>query len=63
VLEFEPAAPGQFRERVTGSEFDLLGRGIAGALTGTRLRPVPHGNHFWFAWGVFKPRTRIGPTP
>jgi Protein of unknown function (DUF3179) len=59
VLEFEPAAPGRFRERVTGSEFDLLGRGIAGPLKGTRLRPVPHGNRFWFAWGVFKPRTRI----
>ena len=20
---------------------------------------VPHGNHFWFAWAVFRPETRI----
>ncbi|NIR43478.1 MAG: DUF3179 domain-containing protein, partial [Gemmatimonadetes bacterium] len=25
----------------------------------TSLEPVPHGNHFWFAWAVFKPETRV----
>jgi hypothetical protein len=59
VLEFEPAGPGRFRDRGTGSEFDIVGRGIFGPLRGRMLKPIPHGNHFWFAWGVFKPATRI----
>jgi len=37
----------------------LLGRATSGPLRGSQLRPIPHGNHFWFAWGVFKPATRI----
>jgi hypothetical protein len=63
VLEFEASVPGRFRDRVTGSEFDLLGRAIAGPLEGRELRPVPHGNHFWFAWGVFRPETRVVDQP
>jgi hypothetical protein len=59
VLEFEPRAEGRFRDKVTGSEFDLLGRAISGPLQGQTLKPIPHGNHFWFAWAVFKPKTRI----
>lgn len=59
MLEFEPAGTGRFRDRVTGSMFDLLGRATSGPLRGSQLSPVPHGNHFWFAWGVFKPGTRI----
>jgi hypothetical protein len=26
---------------------------------GSRLEPVVHGNHFWFAWAVFQPDTRV----
>lgn len=59
VLKFEPESEGRFRDQVTGSEFDLLGRAMSGALEGKKLKPIPHGNHFWFAWGVFKPKTRI----
>jgi Protein of unknown function (DUF3179) len=59
VLKFEPNGEGRFRDKVTGSEFDLLGRALSGPLEGEKLRPVPHGNHFWFAWGVFKPKTRL----
>ncbi|MBA3759786.1 MAG: DUF3179 domain-containing protein [Gemmatimonadales bacterium] len=59
VLKFEPSGEGRFRDRQTGSEFDLLGRAISGPLQGKTLRAIPHGNHFWFAWGVFKPKTRI----
>ncbi|MBA3761458.1 MAG: DUF3179 domain-containing protein [Gemmatimonadales bacterium] len=59
VLEFEPSGEGRFRDRVTGSEFDLLGHATSGPLKGKTLKAVPHGNHFWFAWGVFKPKTRI----
>jgi hypothetical protein len=36
-----------------------VGRAISGPLQGKTLRAIPHGNHFWFAWGVFKPKTRI----
>ena len=59
VLKFEPSGEERFRDRQTGSEFDLLGRAISGPLQGKTLRAIPHGNHFWFAWGVFKPKTRI----
>jgi hypothetical protein len=63
VLRFEPGRDGRFRDRVTGSEFDLLGRAVTGPLLGTRLQSIPHGNHFWFAWGVFKPSTRVVSSP
>jgi hypothetical protein len=63
VLSFEPGRDGRYRDRVTGSEFDLLGRAMTGPLRGRRLRPIPHGNHFWFAWGVFKPSTRVVISP
>jgi hypothetical protein len=62
-LSFEPVSAGRFRDRVTESEFDVLGRGLTGPLRGTRLKPIPHGNHFWFAWGVFKPSTRVVSSP
>jgi hypothetical protein len=63
VLEFEPAGNGRFRDRRTGSAFDLLGRATAGPLRGRTLRPIPHGNHFWFAWAVFRPSTRVVAAP
>jgi hypothetical protein len=63
VLKFEAGEAGRFRDRVTGSDFDLLGRARSGPLRGSQLRPIPHGNHFWFAWGVFKPGTRIVDAP
>jgi hypothetical protein len=59
LLSFESAGVGRFRDRASGSEFDVLGRAIAGPLRGAKLQPIPHGNHFWFAWGVFKPSTRV----
>ncbi len=59
ALTFAPAGNGRFRDRETGSTWDLLGRAVAGPLTGRRLRAVAHGNHFWFAWAVFRPDTRI----
>ena len=43
----------------TGSTWDMLGRATAGTLKGQRLRPLVSGNHFWFAWAVFKPETRV----
>ncbi|HEV8176266.1 MAG TPA: DUF3179 domain-containing protein, partial [Gemmatimonadales bacterium] len=37
VLQFEPSGEGRFRDRVTGSEFDLLGRATSGPLEGKTL--------------------------
>ncbi len=59
TLSFAPSGPGRFRDQETGSTWNLLGRGIDGPLEGRQLRAIPHGNHFWFAWGVFKPATRV----
>ena len=37
----------------------MLGKAIDGPLTGAALEPVISANHFWFAWAVFQPETRI----
>ena len=59
VLTFEPRGNGRFRDRETGSEWNLSGRAVKGELEGTQLTEIVHGNHFWFAWGVFRPDTEI----
>ncbi len=59
VLTFEPRGNGRFRDRETGSEWNLSGRAVKGELEGTQLAEIVHGNHFWFAWGVFRPDTEI----
>ena len=41
----------------TGSVWDIFGNAVEGTLAGKSLAPVVHGNHFWFAWAVFKPDT------
>ena len=43
----------------TGSTWNVLGKAIDGPLTGAALEPVISANHFWFAWAVFEPETRI----
>jgi hypothetical protein len=43
----------------TDSTWDILGRAVAGPLSGERLREVVSVNHFWFSWAAFKPETRI----
>jgi len=48
-----------FQDRETGSHWDFAGRAIAGPLQGQRLRAIPHGNHFWFAWIVFRPDSEL----
>ena len=58
-LTFRPEGDGRFKDEETGSTWTLAGKAIAGPLTGSELVPVAHGNHFWFAWVVFKPDTRI----
>ena len=43
----------------TGSVWNIQGHAVSGPLEGKALRKIVHGDHFWFAWGVFKPNTRI----
>ena len=50
---------GRFRDRETGSTWNLAGEAVAGALKGERLTPIAHGNHFWFAWVAFRPDTEL----
>ncbi len=52
-----PDAP--IRDAETGSTWDVTGRATDGPLEGVRLEPIPHGDHFWFAWAAFEPSTRI----
>jgi hypothetical protein len=59
TLTFERARDGGFRDRETGTRWNLLGRALAGPLSGRQLRPIPHGDYFWFAWAAFRPETRV----
>ncbi|UCG86323.1 MAG: DUF3179 domain-containing protein [Gemmatimonadota bacterium] len=58
-LTFEPNGNGLFQDKQTGSTWNLLGYAIAGPMAGHRLAAIEHGNHFWFAWAVFKPDTKV----
>ncbi len=53
------AAAGTIRDRETSSRWNVLGQATDGPFAGQQLAPVVHGNHFWFAWSVFKPATRV----
>ena len=57
-LRFE-ARDGAIVDSGTGSTWDVLGRAVAGPLAGRQLTPLVSGNHFWFAWAVFQPETRV----
>jgi len=50
---------GHFVDQQTKSTWDITGRALAGALEGKRLRPIPHGDFFAFAWFAFKPETAL----
>jgi hypothetical protein len=58
-LTFEPAGDGLFRDRETGSTWNLSGKATAGPTAGAQLTEIVHGNHFWFAWAVFRPETEV----
>ena len=58
-LVFEKAGDGRFKDRQTGTVWNLVGQAIEGELVGTQLTEVVHGNHFWFAWGVFRSETKV----
>jgi len=50
---------GRLTDRQTGSEWDLLGRAVAGPLNGRRLEALDSGVHFAFAWLAFNPDSEI----
>jgi hypothetical protein len=51
------------KDRETGSTWSVAGIATAGKLAGSRLDPVAHGDHFWFAWAAFAPKTTIWAAP
>jgi len=55
----EGAEDAPIRDRETGSTWSIAGIAIDGELEGSRLEPVVHGDHFWFAWAAFAPETTI----
>ena len=59
ALSFESLGDGSFRDRETGSTWDVTGRATAGPLAGRRLRPVVSDQQFWFALAAFLPDARI----
>ncbi len=61
-LTFEAVGEG-FRDRETGSVWNLLGQAVKGPFVGQRLRPVPHVDAFWFAWAAFNPDTSVATEP
>ena len=58
VLTFEASAEG-VKDVETGSVWSRSGRAVSGPLEGSALSPVVHGNHFWFAWAVFRPEAEV----
>ncbi len=59
VLEFSVTDEGGIVDSETKSQWNVLGSATDGPLAGKQLQPVVSGNHFWFAWAVFKPETRV----
>lgn len=48
-----------FRDRQTGSTWDIAGRAVSGELRGARLAPARHDEQFWFALAAFVSDARI----
>jgi uncharacterized protein DUF3179 len=59
-LTFVPVEEG-FLDNETGSTWNILGESVDGPLVGERLAGVDVDDSFWFAWGTFKPDSRILP--
>ncbi len=48
---------GVITDRETNSAWNIFGEAVSGDLAGSRLVPIVHGNHFWFAQQSFFPDT------
>jgi hypothetical protein len=57
-LAFQSAGE-KIRDTQTETEWDILGRAVAGPMSGAQLTPLAAINHFWFSWAAFRPDTRI----
>ncbi len=55
------AADGEFIDAETGSTWNIFGESTAGPLEGQTLDGIDVDDSFWFAWGTFKPESRILP--
>lgn len=62
LLTFE-FADGAFRDRETGSVWNLSGQALSGPMAGTQLPALLHASPFWFAWAAFHPQTRLVTRP
>ena len=65
LLSFKPGPLWTLLEdTTTGSTWDIVtGLAVAGPLTGTPLRRVPHVTIYWFAWVDFYPHTTLFRAP
>jgi hypothetical protein len=59
TLKFNVDDDGRILDTETKSQWNVLGRAVEGPLSGKQLESILNGNHFWFAWAVFKPETRV----
>jgi hypothetical protein len=59
ALTFDAAGDGVFRDRQTGSSWDITGLAHSGPLAGRQLAAVRHDVQFWFAVAAFVPDARI----
>jgi hypothetical protein len=50
---------GDFIDNETGTRWDITGKGLAGKLSGRRLKKIKHGDYFAFAWFAFRPNTKV----
>lgn len=50
---------GEFTDGQTKSRWNVFGQAINGKLKGKALKQIEHGDHFAFAWLVFRPETKI----
>ena len=58
ILTFMATDDG-FVDEETGSLWNIAGEAIEGPLSGSQLVRLVSGEHFWFAWSVFKPDTIV----
>jgi hypothetical protein len=58
TLTFEAIRQG-YRDRQSGSTWNVFGIAVTGPMSGERLTPVQHVDAFWFAWAAFNPSTTV----
>ena len=62
TFRYEPTPAeggGPFVDEETGSRWTVTGEAVGGPLAGLRLRVLPHGDYFAFAWFAFRPETTV----